>query len=61
MQAGNPDRLLTAAQQYSLVRQIAGAIRAVAADIRDQQMAHFDRADGAYGAGGRAHLSERGR
>ncbi len=55
-QAGNLFRLLTAAEKDSLVRNIAGAIRSVAVDIRERQLAHFDRADGDYGAGVRAAL-----
>ena len=55
-QAGNLFRLLTAAQKDNLVRNIAGAIRSVATEIRERQLAHFDRADGAYGAGVRGAL-----
>lgn len=60
-QAGNLFRLLTAAQKDSLVRNIAGALSGVAIDIRERQLAHFDRADGAYGAGVRRALLALGR
>ena len=60
-QAGNLFRLLTAAQKDSLVRNIAGALSGVAIDIRERQLAHFDRADGAYGAGARGALLALGR
>lgn len=55
-QAGNLFRLLPPAERQSLVDNIAGAMQGVAAEIQQRQLAHFDRADPAYGAGVRAAL-----
>ncbi len=60
-QAGNLYRLLAPAHQESLARNIAVALRSVAIEIRNRQLAQFDRADGAYGAGVRAALAALGR
>ena len=60
-QAGDLYRLLTPARQDSLARNIAAAMRSVAIDFRDRQLAQFDRADAAYGAGVRAALAAPGR
>jgi len=56
-QAGNLFRLLPAAERQNLLDNIAGAMQGVAAEIQQRQLAHFDRADPAYGAGVRAALS----
>jgi len=56
-QAGNLFRLLPAAERQNLFDNIGGAMQGVAAEIQQRQLAHFDRADPAYGAGVRAALS----
>ncbi|MGO1119349.1 catalase [Rhodovibrionaceae bacterium A322] len=50
-QAGDLYRLMTAEQQESLVTAIAGAMAGVPDAIIARQLAHFDKADPAYGAG----------
>ncbi len=57
-QAGNLYRILSASQQGNLVHNIAGAMAGVSTEIRERQLAHFARADGAYGAGVRAALAK---
>ena len=59
-QAGNLFRLMPAQEQQNLFDNIAGAIGGVDADIIQRQLAHFDRADPAYGDGVRAALARRG-
>ena len=60
-QAGNLFRLLPAAEKQNLFDNIASAMAGVAAEIQARQLAHFDRADAAYGAGVRAALAARER
>jgi catalase len=55
-QAGNLYRLLPAAERERLHRAIAGAMDGVPREIVDRQLAHFDKADPAYGKGVRAAL-----
>jgi catalase len=59
-QAGNLFRLLPAQEKQNLVDNIAGAMAGVSPEIIQRQLAHFDRADPAYGAGVRAALARRG-
>lgn len=59
-QAGNLFRLLPAAEKQNLFDNIGGAMSSVPAEIQARQLAHFDRADPAYGAGVRAALKARG-
>ena len=59
-QAGNLYRLMPAAEKQNLVDNIAGAMRAVSLDIIQRQLAHFDHADAAYGAGVRTSLAKFG-
>jgi len=56
-QAGNLYRLLVASEKQNLADNIAGSMRAVSLDIIQRQLAHFDRADAAYGAGVRTSLA----
>lgn len=49
-QAGDLFRLMTADEQERLTGNIANAMRSVPAEIRQRQLAHFDRADPRYGA-----------
>jgi catalase len=56
-QAGNLFRLLPAAERQNLFDNIGGAMQGVAVEIQQRQLAHFDRADPAYGAGVRAALT----
>lgn len=59
-QAGNLFRLLPPQERQNLFDNIAGAIASVDAEIIQRQLAHFDRADAAYGDGVRAALARRG-
>lgn len=59
-QAGNLFRLLPAQEKQNLFDNIAGPLSQVSEEIRQRQLAHFDRADPAYGAGVRAALKARG-
>lgn len=59
-QAGNLFRLLPEAERRNLLDNIAGALANVSSEIQQRQLAHFDRADGAYGAGVRTALKRRG-
>jgi catalase len=55
-QAGNLYRLLPPAEKERLHRAIAGAMEGVPKEIIERQLAHFTRADPAYGQGVRAEL-----
>ena len=59
-QAGNLFRLLTPQEQRNLFANIAGSLGQASAEIQQRQLAHFDRADPAYGAGVRQALKARG-
>ncbi|MEJ0092267.1 MAG: catalase [Methylocella sp.] len=59
-QAGNLFRLMSDAQKSQLFHNIADAMNGVPLFIIDRQLAHFDKADRAYGAGVRAALAEHG-
>ncbi len=50
-QAGDLFRLMDAAQQHRLVTNVAAAMQGVPREIVERQLAHFRRADPAYGAG----------
>ena len=50
-QAGNLFRLMDAAARQRLIDNIAGAMQGVPRDIQERQVAHFMKADPAYGAG----------
>ena len=58
-QAGNLFRLFDEGQRRRLGQNIAAAMAGVPAFIVERQLAHFDRADPAYGAVVRAALAER--
>jgi len=58
-QAGNLFRLMTPQQQRNLCENLAGPLSQVDAATLQRQLAHFDRADPAYGAGVRAALADR--
>jgi catalase len=58
-QAGNLFRLMTPQQQRNLCDNLAGPLSQVDAATLQRQLAHFDRADPAYGAGVRAALADR--
>ena len=58
-QAGNLFRLMTPQQQRNLCGNLAGPLSQVDAATLQRQLAHFDRADPAYGAGVRAALADR--
>ena len=60
-QAGNLFRLLPAQEKQNLFDNLAGPLSQVADEIVERQLAQFDRADPAYGAGVRAALKARGR
>jgi len=60
-QAGNLFRLLPADEKSNLFANIARPLSQVSRVIQDRQLAHFDRADPAYGAGVRAALNAKGR
>jgi catalase len=55
-QAGNLFRLLPSTEKEKLFVNIANAMRSVPKEIQERQLAHFDKADPAYGAGVRAML-----
>ncbi len=59
-QPGNLFRLMSESQKQQLFHNIAEAMAGVPRFIIDRQLAHFDKADGAYGAGVRAALAEHG-
>ena len=50
-QAGNFFRLMSADQKKQLIQNIVGAMKTVAKEIQERQVAHFYKADPAYGAG----------
>jgi len=50
-QAGNLFRLMSAAQKKLLIGALVGAMRSVPVEIQKRQIAHFAKADPAYGAG----------
>jgi catalase len=60
-QAGNLFRLLPADEKQALFDNLAGPLSQVPDHIVQRQLAHFDKADPAYGAGVRAALKQRGR
>jgi catalase len=60
-QAGNLFRLLPADEKQALFDNLAGPLSQVPEEIVQRQLAHFDKADPAYGAGVRAALKQRGR
>lgn len=55
-QPGNLFRLMTPSQQQQLFNNISEAMQGVPTHIIERQLAHFDKADPAYGAGVRAAL-----
>lgn len=55
-QAGNLFRLLPEGEKARLFQNIAGSMQGIPQAIIDRQLAHFDKADPAYGAGVRAAL-----
>ncbi|HEY8990919.1 MAG TPA: catalase [Luteolibacter sp.] len=55
-QPGNLFRLMSDAQKLQLFQNLAEAMREVPREIVERQLAHFDKADPAYGAGVRAAL-----
>ncbi|WP_343732416.1 catalase [Duganella sp.] len=59
-QAGDLFRLMPAEEQQNLFNNIAGPLSQVNIEIIERQLAHFDQADLAYGAGVRAALKARG-
>jgi len=59
-QAGDLFRLMPAGEQQALFNNIAGPLSQVSVEIIARQLAHFDQADAAYGAGVRAALKARG-
>jgi catalase len=50
-QAGNPFRPMSAAQKHLLIGNIVGAMKTVPREIQERQVAHFSKADPAYGEG----------
>ena len=60
-QTGNLFRLLPAQEKQNLFDNLAGPLSQVADEIVERQLAQFDRADPAYGAGVRSALKARGR
>ncbi|HKX43657.1 MAG TPA: catalase [Burkholderiaceae bacterium] len=56
-QAGNLFRLMTPQQQRNLCENLASPLSQVDATTQQRQLAHFDRADPAYGSGVRAALA----
>ncbi|NHZ33577.1 catalase [Massilia rubra] len=56
-QAGNLFRLLTAQEKLNLCANLAGPLSQVSDEILQRQLAHFDKADSAYGDGVRAALN----
>ncbi|MTV37972.1 catalase [Duganella radicis] len=59
-QAGDLFRLMPADERHNLCNNIAGPLSQVSAEIIARQLAHFDQADAAYGAGVRQALKARG-
>lgn len=59
-QAGNLFRLLTPVGKQNLFDNLAGPLSQVRVETLQRQLAHFDRADSAYGDGVRAALQARG-
>ncbi len=59
-QAGNLFRILDAAEKQKLFNNLAAPLSQVNSDTLMRQLAHFDKADLAYGSGVRAALAERG-
>ena len=58
-QAGNLFRLMPAQARQNLFDNLAGPLSQVNTEIQARQLAHFDKADPAYGAGVRAALAAR--
>lgn len=58
-QAGNLFGILPVEEQQKLFNNIAGPLSQVSEEIQQRQLAHFDQADPAYGAGVRAALKSR--
>ncbi len=58
-QAGNLFRLMSVQERHNLFNNIAGPLSQVSKEIQARQLAHFDKADPAYGAGVRAALAAR--
>ncbi|HEV2610399.1 MAG TPA: catalase [Noviherbaspirillum sp.] len=56
-QAGNLFRLMTGGERDRLTTNIANAMRGIAVEIQQRQLAHFDKADPAYGAAVRSKLA----
>lgn len=50
-QAGNLFRLTSADQKRQLIQNIVGAMKTVPREIQERQIAHFSKADPAYGEG----------
>jgi len=50
-QAGNLFRLMSADQKRQLIQNIVGAMKTVPREIQERQIAHFSKADPAYGEG----------
>lgn len=50
-QAGNLFRLMSADQKNQLIQNIVGAMKTVPREIQERQIAHFIKADPAYGEG----------
>ena len=59
-QAGNLFRLMSAQARQNLFDNLAGPLSQVRPETLQRQLAHFDQADPAYGAGVRAALQARG-
>jgi len=59
-QAGNLFRLMSVQAQQNLFDNLAGPLSQVRPETLQRQLAHFDQADPAYGAGVRAALQARG-
>ena len=51
IQPGNLFRLMTPDQQKRLCQNIAGSLKKVSKELQDKMIAHFAKADPAYGAG----------
>ena len=60
-QAGNLFRLLTPEGKQNLFDNLAGPLSQVREETLQRQLAHFDQADPAYGAGVRAALQALGK
>ena len=59
IQAGNLFRILSQAERQDLFDNLSGPLSQVPEDIRERQLAHFDKADLAYGTGVRAALGRK--